>query len=115
MTGLAREKAGRASGHCHKMIAEVAQAMAHECYDALMQRNDWYDLWKRQHPGLSGKALESRWVKEKGGTFVPGARATLAGMLQTGIDSMLKEQIMEALLLDNTLIRGKPQRALSGN
>lgn len=107
----AQEQAPRAmttSAHCHKLIAETAQAMAHEVYDALMQRNDWYAGWKRQNPGAGSKALESRWVKRTWGTYIASARAQLASMLaRNDVSEEMKEQIMEALVLDSSLIRGR--------
>lgn len=98
----------RPSKHVHKMVAETAKTMCHEVYDALMQRNDWYALWKSQHPNLSSSvALEEAFVRKNWGKYVDGARATLAGMLSSPLDETLKESIMEALMLDNTLLRGR--------
>ena len=97
----------RPSKHVHKLVAETAQAMCHEVYDALMQRDDWYRQWKAQHPNLRGPALEEAFVKKNWGKYVDAARATLASMLAKPIDPDLKESIMSALLLDNTLLRGR--------
>jgi len=97
----------RPSKHVHKMVAETAKAMCHEVYDALMQRDDWYALWKSQHPNLRGAALEEAFVRKNWGKYVDGARATLAGALARPLDESLKESIMEALMLDNTLLRGR--------
>lgn len=93
--------------HCHKLVAETAQAMAHELYDTMMQDNVWYDCWKEKNPGATGKAMEARFVNANWGKLVENARATLAQMLAGGLDESLKEEIMEALCLDHTLIRGR--------
>ena len=109
MTRVIMTEAGasRPSKHVHKLIAETAQAMCHEVYDALMQKDEWYSMWKRSHPNLRGAALEAAFVKRNWSKYVDPARATLAGMLGTGLDTGQKESIMEALLLDNTLLRGR--------
>lgn len=93
--------------HAHKLVAETAEAMAHEVYDALMERNDWYRDWKRQNVGVGAKVLETRWVRQHKADFIEAARAQLAGMLAHPIDPKEKEAILEALLLDNTLKRGR--------
>ncbi len=93
--------------HCHKLMKETAIAMAHEVYDALMQKNDWYALHKSRHPNLNRAGLERIWVAKHWGQFVEGARATLTQSLLVITDEGLKEQIYEALLLDNTLVAGR--------
>lgn len=95
------------SAHCHFLLRDTAVEMAHEAYGALMKRNDWYALWKQSRPGLNVRALESRWVSEHWGDFIEGARAVLASMLERPIAEGLKDQIAEALILDNTLVRGR--------
>ena len=102
------------TSHCHKLIAETAQAMAHELYDTLMHNNQWYARWRKNNPGASAKALESRFVARNWGKLVPGARATLAGMLNGPTDQTLKEQIYEALLFDSTLTRGRGNTRVIG-
>lgn len=102
--------ASRPSGHCHEIIAETAKAMAHEVFDELMLRNDWWKNWQEQNPDLSTtKELEARWVEMTWGKFISEARGALAHMLTTKIDENQKEQIMEALQLDHSLIRGRPR------
>ena len=93
-------------GHCHKLIAQVAKAMAGELYEGVMGDNELWATWQRNNPGLSGPALEMHFIAKNWGRCVPRARATLAGLLSTGLDDESKETIMEALLLDNTLRRG---------
>lgn len=93
-------------GHCHKLIAQVAKAMAGELYEVVMGDNELWETWKRNTPGMSATQREMRFIAKNWGRCVPRARATLAGLLQTGLDTESKETIMEALLLDNTLRRG---------
>ncbi len=97
----------RKVSHAHWRVAALAKEMAHEVYDELMKRNDWYDLWKNAHPGLSSRGLENAFVSKNWHKFVEGARATLAGMLTQPYDEDLKNAIYEALVDDSTLIRGR--------
>ena len=98
----------RPSGHVHKLIAETAQALAHESYAELMaSANIVYEQWKAKHPGLSAKGLERAYVKRYWPAHIAIARATLARMLASPIDDTLGAAIMEALALDATLIRGR--------
>ena len=97
----------KTSAHCHHMVRDTAVAMAHECYDALMQRNDWYKAHREAHPGANSRGLERVWVNAHWGDFVEGARAVLAQSLRSPLPEPLKEQIAEALMLDNTLVRGR--------
>ena len=93
--------------HAHKLVAEVAVAAAHEKYDQLMFDDMLWAEWKRRHPGMSSKALEAKFVREWAPKCVEIARATLTMLLTQPIDEGLKEQIHEALILDNTLARGR--------
>lgn len=93
--------------HCHKMIAETAQSMAHELYDALMKKNGWYAVWKLTHSNMGPKALEAAFVKKTWPKLLGQARATLAGMLTGPLDEGLKEQILDALIKDNSLQVGR--------
>lgn len=103
--------ATRPSGHCHEIVAETAKAMAHEVFDELMLRNDWWENWKNQNPDLATtKELEARWVEQTWGKFISEARGALAHQLTLPIDLAIKDQIMEALELDHSLIRGRPAK-----
>lgn len=97
--------------HCHKMVAEVAKAAAHELYDTLMGDNVLYTEWKRQNPGATDKILLAKFVARNWGKCIPFARATLARMLTTAIDDGQKTAIHEALVLDNMLVRGRRSAA----
>ena len=97
---------GRPSGHAHTIVYETAVAMAHELYDTLMQRDDWYSLWKSWHePGTSPADLEASFVKRNVPGLLAGARSILAASLRTCRDPALADSIAEALLLDATLAR----------
>lgn len=99
------------SGHCHKLVAKVAREAAGELYETLMGDNQFYEVWKKRNPGLSPKALEAKFVATKWGACIPFARATLAHLLsRPDIDNSLKDDIMEALVLDSTLRRGRVSR-----
>lgn len=100
------------SAHCHKLVAKVAQEAAGELYEKLMGDDEIYAEWKRQNPNLTPKQLESRFIAKNWGRCIDFARATLATMLRSPtVDEKLKEDIMEALVLDATLIRGRQQPA----
>jgi len=92
------------------MIAHVAKAMAGELYEIVMGDNELWNTWKSNTPDMSGPQREITFIAKNWGRCVPRARATLAGLLSTGIDDAAKSAIMEALLLDNTLIRGHAPR-----
>lgn len=100
-------KVGKSGAHVHFLIAGVAQGMAHEVYAELMQRNDWYSLWKAEFPDLNSKQLEERWVSRNWGKFIEGARATLAGMLAQPLDEVQKQDILDALIKDASLKKGR--------
>lgn len=100
----------RPSGHAHKLVAETAEAMAHELYDTMMQDNQWYKLWRKSHPGMGKVALEELFVRKNFGKMIPQARATLTQMMQSYAakgDQEMADKIYEALTLDATLIRGR--------
>ncbi len=62
----------------HKLVREVAVAMAHEAYAALMHRNDWYDALKRANPGVTSEWLEKGWVNAHWGEFAEGAHGQVS-------------------------------------
>jgi len=95
------------SAHCHILVATTAQENCRLLYGALMSNNAFYAEWKRQHPGASAKGLEKAFVAKFWSRGVEVARATLAHMLTLPLEEDLKSTIAEALILDNTLIRGR--------
>lgn len=103
------EMTSRPSKHAHRLVKETAVAMAHELYDAMMRDDLWYDYWRNANPELGPKALEEKFVQRNLSKLIPQARATLAQMLRSSADPELQATIYDALLLDNTLIRGRDQ------
>lgn len=93
--------------HCHILIAKTAQEMTRELYAAVMQDDKLYSQWKKMHPDANSKKLEEEFVKKYWGKAVEGARGLLAHMLNNPMDEVLKNEISEALILDNTLIKGR--------
>lgn len=99
--------------HCHKHIAKVAKELAATNYDELMSQDILYKAWKAANPDcvrgptVDAKKLKERYVTRKWGMYVTAARATLTLLLRTPIDESLKEEIMEILAQDSTLIRGR--------
>lgn len=99
--------ATRPSRHAHRLVAETAEALCAELYETVMSNNAVRAEWKRQHPGASEAGLLRTFVRKNTAKLVPAARSTLAHMLATSIDEVLKTSIHEALVLDNTLLRGR--------
>lgn len=97
--------------HAHKLVAENANELCNIIYDNLMSNNAIRAEWKRQHPGLSEKGLRNAFLKRNIANCLPAARATLAGMLALPYDSALKDEILEALVLDKSLVAGRAQPA----
>lgn len=99
--------------YAHKLIAETAVQMAHELYDTMMQDNQWWEQWKRQNPGASRKVMERRFVNRNIALLVPQARAALAKCLQpgqaSGLSQAQRDEVAEALILDNELVSARQQ------
>jgi hypothetical protein len=110
-TGIIDSNGNRPSKHAHKLVAETAVEMAHELYDIMMLDNEWFRCWQQQNPGASRRELELRFVRKNLPKLIPQARAMLARSLATTTDPALRETIYSALLLDNTLLRGRQPRA----
>ena len=84
--------------HAHKMIAETAQKMAEEVYESWASRSDEFYKENRDLKTY----VSSCWP-----LYLDAARATLAQMLTTNVDDVLKVQIHDALVKDATLRRGR--------
>jgi len=88
-------------GHAHFQVADTAKALAAAAFEELAKDNArWAEL------KLEGISQED-FVQRCWGAFLPQARATLAQMLTRPINEILKEQIADALIKDNTLIYGR--------
>lgn len=98
--------------HCHKRIAKVAKELAGASYEELMSHDVLYKMWKKKNPGLEGKRLQLKFINDKWGLYVPAARATLTLLLREPIDERVKEEIMQILVLDSTLVRGRVSPAV---
>lgn len=99
--------ASRPSKHAHRLVAETAEALCSELYETVMSNNAVRAEWKRQNPDVGERELLRRFVKRNAAKCLSAARSTLAHMLATSIDEVLKTSIHEALVLDNTLLRGR--------
>ena len=95
------------AGHVHKLVAQVAKEAAGQLYDRLMGDNMIRKAWQDQNPEATEKELESRFISRNWGQCIPFARATLATMLTAPLDSRTKDDILEALVLDAQLVRGR--------
>jgi hypothetical protein len=89
------------------MVKKVAQAAAGELYETLMTDNRMFEAWKQSNPGLTPKQLETRFIAKNWQHCLEFARATLVALLKTELDSARAETIMEALVLDASLRRGR--------
>jgi hypothetical protein len=94
--------------HCHKLLASVAVNCAAELYENLMSDNVLYKAWKDQNPGLTSNQLARKFISKNWGQCLGIARATLARLLESPTISVeYKETIMEALVLDASLMKGR--------
>lgn len=111
---LMREaKVSRKISHCHKAIAKVSKALAAAHYEELMScSNVVYQVWRNNHPGLNAKQLGQAFVNKFWSRFIDAARATLTAQLLQPIDESVKDEIMQILVLDSTLIRGRKNPAV---
>lgn len=93
--------------YCHTMIKETAIGMAHKLFANLAKDNQIFTEWKRNFPDRSTDELERRFVKMMWPKLVEEARSTLTKMLRGPLDSVLKDQIADALIKDNILRQGR--------
>jgi hypothetical protein len=101
------------AGHAHKLVAKIAEEAAKELYEVVMGDNVIRAEWKRQNPGLNEKMLIAKFVKKNLAKCIPFARATLTRMLTVTVDEGLKEEILDALVLDASLRRGRGGNGVS--
>lgn len=94
--------------HCHKKIKEVAQGITRANYeDCMSSSNDVYLRWKKLHPEMNAAQLELEFVRCYWSRAIDAARATLTLLLREPLDDRYKEEIVEVLTLDATLMRGR--------
>lgn len=98
---------GKSAATVHKVIRDAAVGIAHETYEALMSRNDWYKLWKDEWPELAfhPEKLEKKWVNLHWAQYIEPAKAALVALLNSPVPEVLKEEIANALVLDRQLVR----------
>ena len=105
-SGEAGRLLGRPTGSADELVLATAKSMAHELYDEMMKKNDWYALWKSWHePSTTAKDLELSFVRLNTPGLLAAARTVLAQMLRTTTDEALRDSIADALLRDATLAR----------
>jgi hypothetical protein len=83
--------------HCHWLIAKTAKEMAGAQYEELARNDAWY----RTHPSQKD-FIAAYWSK-----YTETARATLAKMLALNFSESIKEQIADALILDDGYAKGR--------
>lgn len=102
-----RRKSQRQEIHAHYLVAETARELTLATYEATMSNNDVRAEWKRRHPGMGELGLQAAFIKRYIGAHLAPARTTLGLMLHGSLDEKQKELIHQALVLDNTLVRGR--------
>src|ERR1700722_12581452 len=96
--------------HCHVLLRATAIEMAGALYDEMMKDNTIYAGWKAACPELDPMMAEAKFIELLWPLLVRNgaARATLARTLTSNtIDYETKMEIHSALVLDNTLVRGR--------
>ena len=103
-----RKRGGEQSIHAHYLVAETARELCLATYEATMGNNAVRAEWKRRHPGMGELGLQAAFIKRYIASHLAPARTTLGLMLrQSAMDPKQKELIHQALVLDNTLSRGR--------
>jgi len=82
--------------------------MAGELYERLMGDDRFYRAWKRENPGLNSKQLEELFIEKNWKNCIGSARRALVAMLiDPSISEHVKEEVVDVLLKDKSLIRGR--------
>lgn len=92
-----------AQTYCHKLIAETAKSLARTIYVHNARRSNEF----------FAQVDEETFVQRSWPGLVEDARTTLIDMLAGNYPEALKEEISQAIILDNTLTRGRPERVAS--
>lgn len=93
--------------HCHVAVAKVAKEIAENLYEVVMSNNEVRARWKLQNPDCTEKQLIKRFVDKNWGKCLEPARATLVGLLNGPLPDHLKEEVVDILYKDSTLMRGR--------
>lgn len=88
----------------HKLVASVAHELAEARYEMWARDNTFY----KKFPGRKGRR---EFVRRAQSALIPEARAQLARMLTMDYPESVKDAIHGALIMDNTLTRGRISRA----
>ena len=86
---------------CHQLIADTAKSLARSLYEKMASRSNEF---------FKEVPSEELFVAKVWPGLVEDARSTLIDMLAGNYPEELKEQIHKAIVLDNTLTRGRPER-----
>lgn len=86
---------------CHQLIADTAKSLARHLYERLATRSNEFF---REVPS------EELFVEKTWPGLIEDARSTLIDMLAGTYPEELKAEIHRAIVLDNTLTRGRPER-----
>lgn len=106
-------KRGQKIAHCHTKVRDVARGLADANYDELMSFDPLWKAWKAKHPEATKVRLRQLYVNQFWGRYIPMARATMGLLLRDPhLDEKVKDEILEALALDATLIRGRANPAI---
>lgn len=89
--------------YCHEMVKETAQEMAGAAFEVLASDNTRWAKMKTMCPELSAADTQKVFVGKLWPHLIEQARTTLAKMLTGPLPDLVKDQIHEALVLDNEL------------
>jgi len=88
--------------NAHKLVASVAIEMAQELFEEYARVNEVYAAMRAQ--GKREKVLRKTFVKRVAPKFLEEARKALSNLLiQEHVSQMAKDEIYEALILDNEM------------
>lgn len=93
---------------CHKLIRGVAKAIAGDLWELNARQNVELSEWRKMYPELTLQQIERRFIRLMWPKLVDVARKQLVGLLSLeNIPSVRKNEIAEALILDNDLRFGR--------
>lgn len=99
--------------HAHELIVKTAKELCGAHYEELMKNDKLFAAWKAKHSEAAETALQGLFIEHYYPGYLEVARATLTGLLNTKLDPILKDQIADALIKDQTLRRGR-RRSIGG-
>lgn len=102
--------------NAHRMVAETAIKLAEACYEAHMSANN--DLYRAFRENLTEKQARVAFVARIAPTMLEEARLALVDCLAQPDDICpvaMKDQILEALTLDNDLRANRSVAAQNSN